>query len=118
MPRDALCAGQKNGIQRAWLEGRMVYDNAALEYQTDGSLIEKLALHNYHGGNSQNTDFKPKQDQTIWCAQLMRHCKARSWLLSSERLFLTIKLHFCSLGFDKHVILSGSILALTLVESK
>jgi hypothetical protein len=59
----------------------MVYDNAALEYQTDGSLVEKLALHNYHGGNSQNTDFKPKQDQTIWCVQSMCHCKIMASVL-------------------------------------
>ena len=67
-PRYAA-AGKSNGVQRAWVDGKLVLDRNDIRYRdSEGSLIEKFMLHNYHGGKGPR--FEPPQDQSIWCALL------------------------------------------------
>lgn len=55
-------------MEKAWLDGELVYSSSTIPFRTDSSLIEKLALHVYHGGSVGDSGFEPKQAQTIWCA--------------------------------------------------
>jgi hypothetical protein len=64
------CAGKANGILRAWLDDLLVFQTAqAILRESDVHLIEKVALHIYHGGS--NSLFEPPQDQWIWYALLL-----------------------------------------------
>ena len=60
-------------MEKAWLDGRLVHSSTRVRYRADSSLVEKLALHTYHGGSGAN--FAPDHAQTIWCAGTpLRRC--------------------------------------------
>lgn len=67
-----LRAGEANGMQIAWVDGKEVSKRSGIVFTEDGkNAIEKLMLHNFHGGKSDN--FAPGQDQSVWCAARCLH---------------------------------------------
>lgn len=61
-------AGKANGVQRAWVDGRKVYDNGGLNLRTDNTLIENFMLQVFHGGRPDDARFQPNRGQSIRCA--------------------------------------------------
>jgi hypothetical protein len=62
-------AGQANGVQRAWINGKEALNVNNLEYRktvSSSELIGGLHWHVYHGGKTD--DWAPVKNQSIRCA--------------------------------------------------
>lgn len=60
-------AGKANGVQKAWVDGRQVYNNGGVNFRTDDTLIDNFMLQVFHGGKPDNPAFQPNRRQFIRC---------------------------------------------------
>lgn len=59
-----LCADKSNGVQKVWLDQKLVTSWNNLRYSIDSNKhqIERMVWQNFHGGKDQR--FAPDMDQT------------------------------------------------------
>lgn len=58
-------AGERNGVQRVWLDGKEVMTRTDVLYRNSGAhLIERFIFQNFHGGK--DSRFAPDHTQHMW----------------------------------------------------
>jgi hypothetical protein len=64
-------AGESNGLQKVWINGRLVLNEKNLKYRvntdSDAELIGGLHWQVYHGGSKEDPLWAPGKDQSIEC---------------------------------------------------
>lgn len=65
----SVLAGVANGVQKAWLDGKLVLDYDSIMFRYDAKhKIQTFTFNNFHGGKADN--FRPDHDQWVAYAPL------------------------------------------------